>query len=54
MKQKCIQVACGGSHTLVLNADNNVYAFGDNTFGQLGLSANETSPYHIPKLLYFF
>ena len=34
------QIACGHEHTLILTADNNVFVFGDNYFGQLGLNHN--------------
>jgi len=34
---KCIDVACGGSHSLALTADGVVIAFGSNDCGQLGL-----------------
>lgn len=31
------QVACGGSHTLVLLRDGRLFAMGDNTHGQIGI-----------------
>lgn len=31
VKQKTLQVSCGGLHTLVLNYENDVFAFGDNS-----------------------
>ncbi|KAJ1456100.1 regulator of chromosome condensation 1/beta-lactamase-inhibitor protein II [Pelagophyceae sp. CCMP2097] len=36
---KCIAVACGGSHTLLLASSRGVYACGDNARGQLGLGS---------------
>ena len=36
-------VACGGQHTLALLDDNNVYAFGKNDFGQLGVGTLKDS-----------
>lgn len=33
---KIVQISCGQLHTIVL-AEDNVYAFGDNSFGQLGI-----------------
>ena len=31
-----VQIACGGNHTLILTETNEVYAAGDNTYGQCG------------------
>ncbi len=33
-------VSCGSSHTLVIDMNNNVWAFGSNEYGQLGLGNN--------------
>ncbi len=30
-------VSCGGSHTVIITEDGNLYSFGDNSYGQLGL-----------------
>jgi len=39
---KIRQIVCGGSHhTMVLNDANQLYAFGDNEEGQLGLGDND-------------
>ena len=54
IKQKILQVACGGSHTLILNQENDVYAFGNNNSGQLGLAPGVNDVSHIPKCLFFF
>ena len=54
IKQKILQVACGGSHTLILNQENDVYAFGNNSHGQLGLAPGVNDASHIPKCLFFF
>ncbi|XP_065335616.1 RCC1 and BTB domain-containing protein 1-like [Cloeon dipterum] len=35
--KRVVQVACGKSHTLVLTSDGEVFAFGSNDYGQLGL-----------------
>ncbi|TMW64200.1 hypothetical protein Poli38472_012822 [Pythium oligandrum] len=35
------QVACGGNHTLVLVADGQLFGFGDNQFGQVGVARGE-------------
>lgn len=35
-------ISCGESHTLTCWRDGTVYAWGDNTFGQLGLNATST------------
>jgi alpha-tubulin suppressor-like RCC1 family protein len=31
-----VDAACGGAHSLLLSSDGQVFAFGDNTYGQLG------------------
>ncbi|CAB3359300.1 Hypothetical predicted protein [Cloeon dipterum] len=38
--KKVVQVACGTNHTLALTSDGQVFAFGSNYYGQLGLSNN--------------
>lgn len=44
-----LQVACGRSHTLCLTVEGKVFAWGDNTFGQLGLGAPKSSrPHGVP------
>lgn len=35
------QITIGIDHTVILGEDNNVFVFGDNAFGQLGLGHNE-------------
>ena len=37
------QVAAGGDHSLVLTATGQLYAFGDNKYGQLGNATNDKS-----------
>ncbi len=37
---KIKQVICGGSHTLVLTSDNDIYISGDNSKGQLNIKLN--------------
>lgn len=32
-----VQVACGASHTVALTQKNNIWSFGDNSLGQLGI-----------------
>lgn len=34
---KAISVSCGDHHSIVLTKDNNVYVFGENFYGQLGI-----------------
>jgi alpha-tubulin suppressor-like RCC1 family protein len=35
------QVACGFAHTIILTENNNIYGFGSNTSGQLGLNDDD-------------
>jgi len=49
-----LQAALGGSHTLLINHDNDVYGFGGNSHGQLGLSTIEFEAFHQPKKLVMF
>ena len=46
------QVACGASHTLLLSAKGEVFGFGSNEFGQLGLNDRQldcaTAPLLVP------
>ena len=58
-----MQVACGFHHTLVLMSDGKVFAFGRNSFGQLGVRSEEVAVlvlrftyyynYFSPKLLFY-
>ncbi|XP_078065271.1 putative E3 ubiquitin-protein ligase HERC3 [Mustelus asterias] len=38
-----IQVACGNNHSLALSKDGEIFAWGQNTYGQLGLGTQEAS-----------
>ncbi|PYH93281.1 mitochondrial protein Fmp25 [Aspergillus ellipticus CBS 707.79] len=42
---KIVQIAAGDYHSLALDKDGNVFAFGDNSFGQLGMTFNPGSPF---------
>lgn len=42
---KIIQIATGDYHSLALSKDGEVFAFGDNSFGQLGVEFNLDSPF---------
>ena len=42
--QRIIQVACGDEFTVVLNSDNQLYAFGANDKGQLGSEVRNFIP----------
>jgi len=42
---KITQVATGDYHSLALSKDGQVFAFGDNTFGQLGVGYNASAPF---------
>ncbi|MHB8337062.1 MAG: RCC1 domain-containing protein, partial [Ignavibacteriaceae bacterium] len=43
-------VAGGSSHSLAIGSDSNLYAWGDNTYGQLGIgnTTNQSSPIKVP------
>jgi len=47
-------VACGGKHTLSLSAHREVFAWGNNQFGQLGLAIDEYESFHTPRELFYF
>jgi alpha-tubulin suppressor-like RCC1 family protein len=42
---EALQVAAGGEHTVVLDLDNNIWTFGDNFSGQLGLGLNSSKQF---------
>lgn len=41
-------VACGSNHTLCVSVENRVFAWGDNSFGQLGMGCKTTQPVGLP------
>ncbi|XP_063848894.1 probable E3 ubiquitin-protein ligase HERC4 [Scylla paramamosain] len=45
-----VQLACGANHTLALTADGELYTWGQNTFGQLGLR-HQQGPQKDPALV---
>lgn len=47
-------VACGGRHSLSLNLNSNVFSWGCNNYGQLGLSVEETESFCVPKEVVYF
>ncbi|OQR84317.1 hypothetical protein ACHHYP_13549 [Achlya hypogyna] len=47
VKQQVFQVACGANHTLCTVVGGQVYAWGDNTYGQLGVGL-KSRQYHVP------
>ncbi|KAL4897047.1 hypothetical protein BDV59DRAFT_190886 [Aspergillus ambiguus] len=49
---KIVQIAAGDYHSLALSKDGSVFAFGDNSFGQLGMSFDPSLPFtDTPTLL---
>eukprot|EP01124_Arcella_intermedia_P036590 TRINITY_DN9613_c3_g4_i1.p1 TRINITY_DN9613_c3_g4~~TRINITY_DN9613_c3_g4_i1.p1 ORF type:complete len:386 (-),score=78.10 TRINITY_DN9613_c3_g4_i1:11-1168(-) len=48
-----IQIAVGLYHTHILTSSNNLYSFGDNEVGQLGIGINK-SPIELPLLIVCF
>jgi E3 ubiquitin-protein ligase HERC2 len=47
---KGISAACGNEYTLILSKDNEVYAFGNNEDGVLGISDNKLKKYEFTKI----
>ncbi|OCT70081.1 probable E3 ubiquitin-protein ligase HERC4 isoform X2 [Xenopus laevis] len=48
-----VQVACGHHHSLALSKESNIYSWGQNQYGQLGLGSEkrkESAPRHIKSL----
>ncbi|XP_072439989.1 probable E3 ubiquitin-protein ligase HERC3 [Chiloscyllium punctatum] len=48
--RKIIQVACGNNHSLALTKDGQLFTWGQNTYGQLGLGTKDACR-HIPELM---
>jgi alpha-tubulin suppressor-like RCC1 family protein len=48
------KVACGGEHTIAIGVNNDLYSWGLNVFGQLGLShlENKNMPTRVEKIRY--
>ncbi|GCC26294.1 hypothetical protein chiPu_0004710 [Chiloscyllium punctatum] len=46
--RKIIQVACGNNHSLALTKDSQIFAWGQNTYGQLGVGMDNVSQ-HSPQ-----
>ena len=47
----CIEVSCGGLHTIVVTKDQQVFAFGDGGDGQLGLGQANMNNVFLPELV---
>lgn len=47
---KAVSVACGNEHTLILDEKNNVYSFGNNEDGVLGIENNKLKSYKFVKV----
>ena len=47
---KGINASCGNEHSLILSKDNEVYAFGNNEDGVLGLNDNKIKKYEFTKI----
>ncbi len=39
--EQVIDISCGGSHSLALTIDGQVYAWGENKYGQLGIGNHD-------------
>ena len=46
--------ASGRAHTIVLKQDGSVWAFGSNTYGQLGIGTADNVIQNVPQRLTFF
>ncbi|XP_060707441.1 probable E3 ubiquitin-protein ligase HERC3, partial [Hemiscyllium ocellatum] len=46
--RKVVQVACGNNHSLALTKDSQIFAWGQNTYGQLGVGMDNVSQ-HSPQ-----
>ncbi|XP_045600512.2 LOW QUALITY PROTEIN: probable E3 ubiquitin-protein ligase HERC4 [Procambarus clarkii] len=49
-RKQALQIACGSNHTLALTSDGELYSWGQNNLGQLGLSHKE-GPQKEPALI---
>ena len=49
---KAKQIACGGNHSMIIDLNDNVWSFGHNNHGQLGLSSfiDKNIPTRIPNI----
>ena len=47
---KAISASCGNEYTLILSTDNEVYAFGSNEDGVLGINDNKLQKYEFTKI----
>lgn len=48
-EQRIVQVCCGDSHNLALNAEGRIYAWGSGAYGRLGLGMESDA--HIPTVI---
>jgi E3 ubiquitin-protein ligase HERC4 len=48
--ERVTKVSCGGTFTLFLTEENNIFACGWNSYGQLGLNSNVTSVYTVQQV----
>ncbi|XP_048471361.1 probable E3 ubiquitin-protein ligase HERC3 isoform X4 [Rhincodon typus] len=46
-----IQVACGNNHSLALTKDGQLFAWGQNTYGQLGLGTTDASQHNHQRVI---
>ena len=46
-----ISIKCGANHTLLLTLEGNIYSFGKNDYGQLGLNDNDIKKTNTPTLI---
>lgn len=53
-RKQVLQIACGSNHTLALTSDGELYSWGQNNFGQLGLGHKggpQKEPSHVKSLI---
>jgi hypothetical protein len=48
---RVVQIAAGENSSLALTASGQLFSFGENTFGQLGIATSDSEPHPVPALV---